>query len=125
MKQREEQKTTHVMYPNRENYNKPFTKEELTRAIQATKNSAPGPCKINNEMLKHLPPVGLDSLLVMYSKIWQQGYFPEDWLESKIIPITKPGKDLTNHSNYRRIALTSTLCENNGENGKCKTLGLL
>ena len=63
---------------NRENYNKPFTKEELTRAIHATENSAPGPDKIHSEMLKHLPPEGLDSLLVMYNKIWQQGYFSEE-----------------------------------------------
>ena len=68
-----------MIHINREDYNKPFTKVESTRAIQATKNSAPGLNKIRNEMLKHLPPVGLDSLLVMYNKIWQQGDFPEEW----------------------------------------------
>ena len=52
LKQREEQKTIHVNHSNRENYNKPFTKEELTRAIHATKNFAPCPDKIHNEMLK-------------------------------------------------------------------------
>ena len=86
-------------------------KNELTRAIHATKNSAPGPDKIHNEMLKHLPPEGLDSLLVMYNKIWQQGYFSEEWLESTIIPIAKPDKDPTNPSNYRPNALTSVLCK--------------
>ena len=44
------QKTILVIYTNREDYNKPFTKEELIRAIQATKNSALGPVKILNEM---------------------------------------------------------------------------
>ena len=44
----------------------PFSKEELTRAIQATKNSAPGQDKIHSEIMKHLPPEGLDSLLVLY-----------------------------------------------------------
>ena len=79
--------------------------------IQATKNSALGPEKIQNEMVKHLPPVGLVSLLVLYTKIWQQGYFPEKWLESTIIPISRLGKDSMNLSNYRSVALTSVLCK--------------
>ena len=62
-------------------------------------------------MLKHLPPKGLDSLLVFYNKIWQQGYFPEKWLESTIIPISKPGKHPTNSSNYRPISLAGVLCK--------------
>ena len=97
-------------HTNKEHYNKPFSKKELSRAIQATKNSAPGREKIQNEMLKLLPPEGLDSLLVLYNKLWQQGYFPENWLEFTRIPISKPGKDPTNPSNYRPIALTSVLC---------------
>ena len=85
-------------------------KEELTWAIQVTKWSAPGPDKIHNEMLKRLPPEGLDSFLALYNKIWHQGYLPENWLESTLIPISKPGKDATNHSNYRPVALTIVLC---------------
>ena len=49
-------------------------KSSFSRTIQATKNSAPGPDKTHSEMLKHLPPEGLDSLLVLCNKIWQQGY---------------------------------------------------
>ena len=45
--------------------------------MKATKISAPGPDKIHNEILKHLAQEGLDSLLVLYNKNWQQGYFPE------------------------------------------------
>ena len=79
--------------------------------IQATKNSAPGPDKIHNEMLKDLPPEELDSLLDLYNKILQQGYFPEKSLKPTIIPMSKPGKDPTNPSNYGLIALTSVLCK--------------
>ena len=96
---------------NKENNHKPFSNEELSRAIQATKNSAPGPDKIHSEMLKHLPPEGLESLLALYNKIWQQGYFPEKWLEPTKITISKPCKDPTNPSNYRPIPLTSVLCK--------------
>ena len=83
----------------------------MSRAIQATKNSVPGPDKIYNEILKHLLPEGLDLLLVFYNKIKQQGYFPEKWLESTLLPTSKPGKDPTNPSMYRQIALTSYLCK--------------
>ena len=79
--------------------------------IQATKNSAPGPAKIYSEMLKHLLLEGLDPLLVLDNKIWQQGYFLEKVLESTIIPICKPAKDLTNPSNNGPITLTSFLCK--------------
>ena len=68
MKQEEEQKTIHVNHTNKENYNKPFSKEQLTRAIQATKKSAPGPDKIHDNMMKHLPPERLDSLLALCKK---------------------------------------------------------
>ena len=67
-KQKEEHKTIHVNHTNKENCYKPFSKQELTRATQATKNSAPGPDKIHHEMLKHLPPEGLDSLLLLITK---------------------------------------------------------
>ena len=100
-----------MYHTNKENYNKPFSKEELSQAIQATKKYAPGPDKIQNEMLKHLPAEGLDSLLVLYNKIWQQGYFPEKWLESTIKPISKSVKEPTNPSDYRPVALTSVHCK--------------
>ena len=58
----DEQKTIHVNPTNKENYNKPFSKQELIQAIQATKNSAPGQDKIQNEVWKPLPPERLDSL---------------------------------------------------------------
>ena len=111
LKQKEEQKIIHLNDTDRENKSKPFSKEELTRAIQATKNSAPGPDKIYNEMLKHLLPEGLDSPLDLYNKIWQQEYFPEKSLESTIKLMSKPGKDPTNPSHYRPIVLTSVLCK--------------
>ena len=47
VKQKEEQKTIHVNQNNKENYERRFLKEELTRAIKATENSAPSPDKIN------------------------------------------------------------------------------
>ena len=39
------------------------------------------------------------------------GTFSESWKIATIIPIPKPGKDNTNPSHYRPIALTSCLCK--------------
>ena len=62
-------------------------------------------------MLRRLPAEGLDSLLALYNKIWHQGYFPEKWLESTIIPILKPWKDSTNPSIYHPFAISSVVCK--------------
>ena len=42
--------------------------------------------------------------------MWETGNFPESWELATIIPIPKPGKDHTEPTNYRPIALTSCLC---------------
>ena len=39
------------------------------------------------------------------------GKLPKSCKEAVIIPIGKPGKDLTNPGNYRPIALTSNVCK--------------
>jgi len=39
------------------------------------------------------------------------GNFPSSWSEATVIPIPKPGKNLTDPGNYRPIALTSCLYE--------------
>ena len=44
-------------------------------------------------------------------EIWRTGKYPEDWHEAVIIPIPKPGKDKTEATNYRSIALTSCICK--------------
>ena len=50
-------------------------------------------------------------LLNSFNIIWISGDFPPDWRYTIIIPIPKPGKDTTNHTNYRPIALTSGICK--------------
>ena len=45
------------------------------------------------------------------NEIWRTGEFPEDWHKAVIIPIPKPGKDKTEATNYRPIALTSCICK--------------
>ena len=70
-----------------------------------------GPDEIHYQLLKHLPDASLLLLLNMFNKIWISGDFPSDWRKAIIIPIPKPGKDPTNPTNYRPIALTSCICK--------------
>ena len=84
---------------NTEEYNNPFNLVELKEAIN------------KSQMLKHLPPKSLQALLDIFNDIWETGKFPESWELSTVIPVSKPGKDHTEPTNYRPIALTSCLCK--------------
>ena len=47
--------------------------------------------------------------LSMIYKFWVTSYYPSEWREAIMIPISKPGKDHSRAINYRPIALTSCL----------------
>ena len=96
---------------NLEDYNQPFSLSELTDCIKKSHNTAVGPDEIHYEFLKQLPSCSLDFLLQAFNEVWVSGKFPTSWKQATIIPIPKPGKDNTDPSNYRPIALTSCLCK--------------
>ena len=96
---------------NLEDYNQPFSLSELTDCIMKSHNTAVGPDEIHYEFLKQLPSCSLDFLLQAFNEVWVSGKFPTSWKQATIIPIPKPGKDSTDPSNYRPIALTSCLCK--------------
>ena len=96
---------------NNEEYNNPFNLDELRDAINKSHDTATGPDEIHYQMLKHLPPKSLKTLLAIFNDIWETGKFPESWELATIIPIPKPGKDHAEPTNYRQIALTSCICK--------------
>ena len=96
---------------NNEEYNNPFNLDELKDAINKSHDTATGPDEIHYQMLKHLPPKSLKTLLAIFNDIWETGNFPESWELATIIPIPKPGKDHAEPTNYRPIALTSCICK--------------
>ena len=96
---------------NLEDYNQPFSLSELTDSIMKSHDTAVGPDEIHYEFLKHLPSISLEFLLQVFNEVWVSGRFPTSWKEATIIHIPKPGKDNTDPSNYRPIALTSCLCK--------------
>ena len=96
---------------NTEEYNNPFNLVELKEAINKSHDTATGPDEVHYQMLKHLSPKSLQARLDIFNDIWETGKFPESWELSTVIPVPKPGKDHTEPTNYRPIALTSCLCK--------------
>ena len=62
-------------------------------------------------MLKHLPKIAQQHLLVIFNKMWVEAYIPQKWKEATIIPIPKPNKDHSDPTNYKPIAVTSCVCK--------------
>lgn len=89
----------------------PFTLEEMKWALGKSGLTAPGKDQICYTMLSHLSDKSLEVILHLYNKIWQEGKLPQSWKHAVIVPIRKPGKDPTNPSNYRPIALMSHMCK--------------
>ena len=96
---------------NTESYNHPIQLEELKDAINSSKDFLPGRDNIHYQLLKHLPLSSLKLLLSIFNHYWTTDTVPNSWHNATIIPIPKPGKDHTNPTNYRPIALTSCLCK--------------
>ena len=98
---------------NETTMNTNITLRELKCAIDALKNkkSAVGPDGISYTMLSNLPEKWLTYLLHFFQKCWSNGYIPEMWKSSIIIPILKQGKSRTDPLSYRPISLTSHFCK--------------
>ncbi|GFO27377.1 RNA-directed DNA polymerase from mobile element jockey [Plakobranchus ocellatus] len=76
--------------------------------------SAAGPDGVYYQFLRHLPEFCLQILLKLFNNIWTTGDIPPSWREVSVVPISKPGKDPSDPSIYRPIALTSYLCKTLG-----------
>ena len=85
--------------------------DELLDSLAKSSNTAVGPDDIHYQMLKHLPSDALQSLVNTLNDIWLSGNFPPSWHQSHIVPIPKAGKDSSDPSKYRPIALTSCVCK--------------
>ena len=110
---RRQAETQHLRFKsnNNESYNNPFSIEEITNTISKAHDTTVGLDDIHYQMLKHLPKEALQTLLEALNEIWYSGNFPDSWRTSTVIPVPKPGKDKSDSSNYRPIALTSCICK--------------
>ena len=96
---------------NLEEYNRPFSLDELRKSLDKAHATACGPDDIHYQLLKHLPESALQVILDLMNDIWETGDLPSIWKLANVIPIPKPGKDHSEPSNYRHIALTSCVCK--------------
>jgi hypothetical protein len=83
---------------------------EIKKIIKNLKNSkAPGFDNIPNILLKNLSRKALVFLTHIFNSCFKLSYFPKSWKHANIIPVPKPGKDLSNPSSYRPISLLSSI----------------
>ena len=80
-------------------------------ALRRAHDTSAGPDEIHYQLLKYLPDASLLLLLNVFNQIWISGNFSSDWRKAIVIPIPKPGKDPTNPTSYRPIALTNCICK--------------
>ena len=80
--------------------------KEIARIIKSLKpKKAPGEDKIRNTLLKRLPRKGLVMLTKIVNACLRTSHFPTSWKHAVVTAIPKPGKDITNPTNYRPISL--------------------
>ena len=90
-------------------YNISIKISELKNILKTSRDTAPGEDGIPYIMIRQLSENSLKYLLEFYNTIFRNDVLPEKWKEAIIIPILKPGKEPTDTSSYRPIALISCL----------------
>ena len=83
--------------------------DEIRRATKQLRTGASaGPDLMLNEFLKNGSTELLTYIYNLFNRIFEIGYFPENWSDGFIIPVFKKG-DKNEVSNYRGITLLSTV----------------
>ncbi|KAJ4429049.1 hypothetical protein ANN_26045 [Periplaneta americana] len=85
-----------------------FTTHEVADAKQHTNNKAAGPDNIHNVLIRNYPDTAVEFLKAIYNANFCLGALPPRWKYAHVLLFPKPGKDLTNATNYRPIRLTAT-----------------
>jgi hypothetical protein len=62
-------------------------------------------------MLKELSLHAKKELIKGYNEVCEGRAFPEEWTETLVVPVLKPGKDKSCLTSYRPISLTSCVCK--------------
>ena len=102
-----------IQYPpdDGSDYNNVFTITEMENALKHSSDSAAGEDRIYYSMIKNLPDISKNFLLLLYNRIWTENTFPTLWKTAIIHPFMKRGKEPLDKLNYRPIALTSAACK--------------
>ncbi|CAH1720846.1 unnamed protein product [Aphis gossypii] len=89
--------------------NSPIQLAEMVRATSKCTSLAPGPDGIPYCFIHNLPISALDSIIMVFNKIWSSGAIPKKWKHSIVIPIPKPNKNKFETKSYRPISLLNTM----------------
>ena len=110
MIEREEVKVNKSDSPKEElTYNRNFSVGELLSVLGDFKNTSPGADSIPYQMIRELKKESILQLLSFYNQVWCKSTIPEQWKQSQLIPLPKPGKLHIGRTSYRPIALTNCL----------------
>ena len=85
-----------------------INRKEVEVALKGTKHGkAMGPDGIPEEVWKSLGEEGVDMLLDLLQKIFEQENMSEEWRDSMIVPIFKEKGDIHDCGNYRGFKMIS------------------
>ena len=91
---------------------RPTELNEIKLSIKWTQShKAPGPSRIKNLQLKHLPDNVILAVSNLFDAILATKYFPKLLLNLSMIFIEKPGTNWADPLNYRPISLLESLCK--------------
>ena len=94
---------------NEESSGLEILQSEVEAALKkAPSRKAPGPDGVIAELLKLLNEDNIKKLTLIYNEIYRRGIIPEEWLQSKFIPIPKKAKTKS-CGDFRLISLMSHL----------------
>ena len=97
---------------NQESYNVPFTMNELKLSLtNSDDKTSVGPDGLPYSFFTNLNELNLSTLLIAINNLWTGDTFPDEWLQSTIIPIIKPGRNRQAVESYRPISLTNCACK--------------
>ena len=86
-----------------------ITELEFTEALSGlSKDTAPGNDRVKYSDIKNLSVHNKSELFRLYEESFATGQFPEDWSDSYLKPIPKPGKDLSKLNGYRILTMQNT-----------------
>ena len=88
-----------------------ITEEAVEELLQSRKiNKAAGPDAVENRMMKECSEELAPTLTKLFRESLDKGEVPQQWREAHIVPIHKGGSKAI-MSNYRPVALTSSICK--------------
>ena len=89
---------------------KPFTTEEVEKAVRKLKNNkSAGSDEIQAELLKNSPKIIFQNIADIYNKLATTGIYPEEIKKGILIPLQKSGKPKGKTENMRPIILLNLI----------------